>query len=66
MEAMEGRLEHWLALAGHSPLAILLDLDGTLIPFAPTPAEARPGPDLLALLARLAATPGVTCAVVSG
>ncbi|MCU0682248.1 MAG: trehalose-phosphatase [Polyangiaceae bacterium] len=63
---MEGRFEHWLSLAGHEPLAVLLDLDGTLIPFAATPAEARPGPDILALLARLAALPGLSCVVVSG
>ncbi|MCI0341362.1 MAG: trehalose-phosphatase [Planctomycetales bacterium] len=57
---------HWLGLARHSPLAILADLDGTLIPFAPTPEEARPSPDLVALLRALAGMPGLVLAVVSG
>ncbi|HWM85221.1 MAG TPA: trehalose-phosphatase [Kofleriaceae bacterium] len=56
----------WHRVARHTPLALLLDMDGTLIPLAATPAEARPGPEVRELLARLAATPGVTCAVVSG
>ena len=59
-------LEHWLTIARHSPLGILTDLDGTLIPFAPTPAEARPGPEVLALLEALASRPDVLVAVVSG
>lgn len=58
--------DHWLGLARWTPLAILADLDGTLIPFAATPDEARPGPELVALLAELAGSPGVTLAVVSG
>ncbi|MGH7163593.1 MAG: trehalose-phosphatase, partial [Planctomycetota bacterium] len=58
--------DHWLAFARWTPLAVLADLDGTLIPFAPTPDGARPGPDVLALLNDLASMPGVTAAVVSG
>ena len=58
--------DHWLALARWTPLAVLADLDGTLLPFAATPAAARPGSDLLALLHDLAALPGLTLAVVSG
>jgi trehalose 6-phosphate synthase len=59
-------LDHWLAVARHTPLAILADLDGTLIPFAPTPEEARPDADLLQLLGSLAALPGLRIVVVSG
>jgi trehalose 6-phosphate synthase len=58
--------DHWLGLARWSPLAILVDLDGTLIPFAATPDEARPGPEVTGLLDELARSPGVTIAVVSG
>ncbi|MBI5487960.1 MAG: trehalose-phosphatase [Deltaproteobacteria bacterium] len=58
--------DHWLQLARHSPLGIVLDLDGTLVPFAPTPAEARPGPELLEQLDGLAAMPGVILVVASG
>ncbi len=50
----------------HTPLAILTDLDGTLIPFAARPDEARPDAALVALLSRLAALPGLSLAVVSG
>ena len=53
-------------MARHTPLAILTDLDGTLIPFAARPEEARPDPELVALLARLASLPGLSLAVVSG
>ena len=59
-------LEHWLSIARHTPLAILTDLDGTLVPFAPTPDEARPDPELLTLLGSLAALPGLQVVVVSG
>jgi alpha,alpha-trehalose-phosphate synthase [UDP-forming]/trehalose-phosphatase len=58
--------EHWVALARWTPLAIVSDLDGTLLPFASTPDEARPGADLMALIQELASLPGVTMAVVSG
>jgi trehalose 6-phosphate synthase len=58
--------EHWLGLARSTPLAIVTDLDGTLVPFAPTPDGARPGPELVALVGALAGAPGVHVAVVSG
>jgi alpha,alpha-trehalose-phosphate synthase [UDP-forming]/trehalose-phosphatase len=60
------RHEHWVALARWTPLAVVSDLDGTLLPFASTPDEARPDPELLALIQELAGLPGVTVAVVSG
>ncbi|MCC6741899.1 MAG: trehalose-phosphatase [Planctomycetia bacterium] len=56
----------WIALARHAPLGILSDLDGTLIPFAPRPEEARPGPHVLSALADLARLPGTSLAIVSG
>ncbi len=47
-------------------LALLLDYDGTLVPFAPAPDLASPDPELLALLGRLAARAGAQVHVVSG
>lgn len=57
---------HWLTLARWTPLVILTDLDGTLIPFAATPEAARPSPALVTLLSDLAHSPGVIVTVVSG
>jgi len=59
-------LEHWRQLACHTPLGILTDLDGTLIPFAPTPEETRIDEERLDLLRNLSALPGVAVAVASG
>ncbi len=47
-------------------LVLLLDYDGTLVPFAPTPELARPDSDLLALLQRLCDRPRTFVNVVSG
>ncbi len=47
-------------------LALLIDYDGTLVPFAPTPDLAAPDADLLALLRRLAARAGTEVHIVSG
>ena len=58
--------EQWLSLARHAPLGILTDLDGTLLPFAATPDEARPSEELRQLVQELASLPGVTLAIVSG
>lgn len=58
--------QHWLTLARHTPLGVLCDLDGTLVPFASTPEEARPDANVIALVNMLAAQPGVTMSVVSG
>jgi len=46
--------------------ALLLDLDGTLIPFERTPGEAAPDAELLDLLDALAALPRTRVHVVSG
>jgi trehalose 6-phosphate synthase/phosphatase len=51
---------------GAPRLVCLLDYDGTLVPFAPTPELAAPDPGLLGLLAALAARPGTEVHVVSG
>ncbi len=45
---------------------LLLDYDGTLVPFARTPAEAPPPRELLALLGSLAALPCTEVVLVSG
>jgi alpha,alpha-trehalose-phosphate synthase [UDP-forming]/trehalose-phosphatase len=57
---------HWLAVARHTPLALLTDLDGTLIPFAPTPEDAQVDDGLRLLLRSLAELQGVRVVVVSG
>ena len=49
-----------------SPLALLLDLDGTLAPIAPTPALAQVPAATRFVLERLAKLPGVVIALVSG
>ncbi|GLH73905.1 bifunctional alpha,alpha-trehalose-phosphate synthase (UDP-forming)/trehalose-phosphatase [Geothrix limicola] len=47
-------------------IALLLDYDGTLVPFTERPEEAVPDPDLLALLERLARIEGNELHLVSG
>jgi trehalose 6-phosphate synthase len=58
--------DHWARLARHSPVALLLDFDGTLVPLAARAELARPDPVLVRLLDALAASPGLLVAVVSG
>jgi len=58
--------QDWLALARWSPLCVVMDLDGTLLPFAATPAEASPDAELLELVADVARAPGIVAAIVSG
>ena len=53
-------------LAGRRDGLLLLDYDGTLVPIARTPELAVPDQELITLLARLAATPGLDLAIVSG
>lgn len=55
-----------LHLAAEPCVTVLLDYDGTLVPFASTPDAARPDAELLALLKHVARLPGVTLHVVSG
>jgi len=52
--------------AAAAQIVLALDLDGTLIPFAPTPQEARIEGEAAALLEELAALPSVTLAVITG
>ncbi len=47
-------------------LLLLLDYDGTLVPFTPTPELARPDTELLGLLRALAARPSTEIHIVSG
>ena len=47
-------------------LLLLLDYDGTLVPFTPTPELARPDAEVLRLLATLAGRPDTEVHVVSG
>ncbi len=47
-------------------LILLIDYDGTLVPFAPTPELAHPDREALHLLERLAARPRTEVHVVSG
>ena len=66
MDISQGVLAHWLSLARHTPLGVLCDLDGTLLPFVATPSESRLPPGLAELLSGLAALPGLSLAIVSG
>jgi len=45
---------------------LLLDYDGTLIPFSPRPAEAMPGAKLLRLLEKLTRNPRTEVVLISG
>ncbi len=60
-------VEDAVARARAAPrLALLLDYDGTLVPFAPTPDVAAPDAALVALLRRLSARSGTEVHLVSG
>jgi trehalose 6-phosphate synthase/phosphatase len=60
VEALAARLE------AAPTLVLLLDYDGTLVPFAPTPELAEPDDELMDLLQELAARPGTEVHIVSG
>jgi trehalose-phosphatase len=49
-----------------TPLAVMLDIDGTLAPIAPTPAQAAIPRDTLDILKELVAVPAVHLVLVSG
>jgi trehalose 6-phosphate synthase/phosphatase len=53
-------------LRGAARLTVLLDYDGTLVPFSPMPDLARPDDDLIELLRALAAAPNRSVHIVSG
>lgn len=54
------------ALAAHPHLAVALDFDGVLAPFDLKPLEVKMVPGAAAVLAAIAAAPGMTLALVSG
>lgn len=56
----------WDKVQGASRLWLFLDYDGTLAGFAPTPDDVLPDPEVIDLLARLAAHPCLRVAVISG
>ncbi|HEY5935457.1 MAG TPA: trehalose-phosphatase, partial [Kofleriaceae bacterium] len=56
----------WQQLASAAQLVVALDLDGTMIPFAPTPQEARIDGDVAEIIRNLASLPGVTVGLISG
>jgi trehalose-phosphatase len=53
-------------LSGARRLALFLDYDGTLAPFAPTPDDILPDPELIELLRGLSNLSGLQIAVISG
>src|SRR5512133_1962328 len=53
-------------IRGAARAILLLDYDGTLVPFVERPERARPDRPLLALLGALAARPGLEVHLVSG
>jgi trehalose 6-phosphate phosphatase len=59
IDALDGRL-------GRSPLAVMLDVDGTLAPIAPTPDQAAVPPATRIVVRKLAHLPDVHVALVSG
>ncbi|CAN5896780.1 hypothetical protein BH11MYX2_BH11MYX2_24070 [soil metagenome] len=56
----------WESLADASHLVIALDVDGTLMPFAPTPQEAVVDDELAGLLDELSVLPDSTVGLISG
>jgi alpha,alpha-trehalose-phosphate synthase [UDP-forming]/trehalose-phosphatase len=56
----------WQQLASVASLVAAIDLDGTLLPFAPTPHDAVIDPETSELIEALACAPGVTLGIVSG
>ena len=58
-------LARWRAMVTEDPLALLLDFDGTLVDFAPTPEQARLDEELTSILTALVQT-GAHVIIVSG
>ncbi len=56
----------WQHLASAAAIVTALDLDGTLVPFAATPQDAKMDAPTEALIDALIDTPGVTCGIVTG
>ncbi len=53
-------------LRGNGHITLFLDYDGTLVPIAPTPAQAVPDQALLELLAQLCSRPFLRTVILSG
>ncbi|MEZ4541970.1 MAG: trehalose-phosphatase [Chloroflexota bacterium] len=58
--------QYWDALARHTPLGILCDLDGTLLPLTASPLNSQCPPELIDLLNELNELPGLRLVIVSG
>lgn len=56
--------EAWIS--GARRLALFMDYDGTIVPIAGRPGDARTTPRVMRLLRRLERTPGVTVVLVTG
>jgi alpha,alpha-trehalose-phosphate synthase [UDP-forming]/trehalose-phosphatase len=56
----------WQQLVTAPHVVAAIDLDGTMIPFASTPHEARLDGEAAALLDALATTPGVSVGIITG
>ncbi|HEX5064444.1 MAG TPA: trehalose-phosphatase [Kofleriaceae bacterium] len=56
----------WQHLASAASIIAAIDLDGTLLPFAPTPQEARVDDQTADLIEALANVPGMTMGIISG
>ena len=54
------------SLPDTGPVTLLLDYDGTLVPYAPTPEGAKPDAELLQLLTALGANTDISLHLVSG
>jgi trehalose 6-phosphate phosphatase len=52
--------------ARHKKILFMVDYDGTVVPIAPTPEQARPDKKLLKTFARLVQKPEYTLAILSG
>ena len=65
---LQGKLKQELlqAYEGAERRLLLLDYDGTLVPFAPTPKRAKPDEELIAVLTPLACDPKNTMVIISG
>jgi trehalose 6-phosphate synthase len=66
MDNHQELLGHWRSLAQHTPLGVICDLDGALLPFVSAPSESRLPPGLAVKLSALATFKGLALAVVSG
>jgi alpha,alpha-trehalose-phosphate synthase [UDP-forming]/trehalose-phosphatase len=56
----------WQQLVSAGQLLVALDLDGTMIPFAPTPHDAKVDGEAAQILAELSALANVTVGIITG